>query len=174
MRTTGLFYMEGIHVKHASHFVNPVLSKTYVSTKKKMFDLNKTSFRQQFLQVWEKHQNKSVLTPLEEQILTVIVAHPEYHEIIENLESSDEKDMSRAFMHMSLHLALMEQISTNRPHGIQDLFVTQIQKGQYPHKLEHLMMDVLGQFMWEMARDNKAPNDERYLEKLKQRISQFK
>lgn len=136
-----------------------------------MFSLSKESFRQQFLSVWEKHQSKQVLSALETQILDVILSHPEYQAAIENQENTSEEDKSRAFMHMSLHIALIEQLSTNRPEGIQALFLKAVEKWQV-HLAEHHFMEVLGNFMWEMARDNKAPDDSVYLEKLKERLSQ--
>lgn len=138
-----------------------------------MFGLNKDSFRQQFLATWEKHKNNLELSPLEKQILDVLQAHPEYHAVIENLNETDESEKSRAFMHMGLHIALVEQVSTDRPVGIRDLFIDSVKKLQHVHVVEHHFMDVLGQFMWEMARENKAPDDNVYLEKLRSHFSKL-
>ncbi len=70
---------------------------------------------------------------------------------------------------MSLHIALREQISTNRPNGIAKIYKTILQKNDI-HKTEHIMMNILAETLWESQRSNTPPDEEKYFEKLKKII----
>ncbi len=127
-----------------------------------------------FLEVWAKSRKQALLEPLEKMVLDVILQHPEYHEIL----GQDEKDiaameflpeagMTNPFLHMGMHIAILEQISSNRPPGITALY-QQLLRG-YPsaHVLEHSMMECLGEILWQAQRNNTLPDESQYLEQVK-------
>ena len=67
------------------------------------------------------------------------------------------------FLHLSLHLAIAEQISIDQPKGIKAAYFALRQKMEV-HDAEHLIMECLGEAIWRSQRD-KAPMDgEAYLE----------
>ena len=67
------------------------------------------------------------------------------------------------FLHLSLHLAIAEQISIDQPHGIKAAYFALRQKMEV-HDAEHVIMECLGETIWRSQRD-KAPLDgEAYLE----------
>ena len=68
---------------------------------------------------------------------------------------------------MSMHIALHEQISTNRPAGIYDCYQKLCIQHGGPHDAEHAMMECLGEALWQAQRDQTAPNESKYLECLK-------
>lgn len=125
--------------------------------------------RQIFFDTWNKHQKKELLEPLEAQIVTVMTQHPEYYELLnqpENLEHSHFQEQN-PFLHMSLHLALQEQITTDRPAGIKAIYSTLCLRLQDPHLVEHKMMDCLAAILWDAETTGKMPDEKNYLEKLK-------
>jgi hypothetical protein len=68
---------------------------------------------------------------------------------------------------MGMHLGLHEQISTNRPAGIQDLYQPLVLKfGE--HDAEHKMMECLGEAIWTAQRNNTLPDEIAYFECLKE------
>lgn len=128
--------------------------------------------RQMFFTSWEKFQRKQPLLPIEEAIAQVILAHPEYHKIIENHEQSKghtyypEFGETNPFLHMGLHIAVREQVATNRPHGIHAIYLDLMEKYKDPLAIEHLMMDQLAECLWLSQKNNVAPDENLYLESL--------
>ncbi len=127
-----------------------------------------------FLEVWAKSRKQAPLEPLEKMVLDVILQHPEYHEIlgqdekeIAAMEFLPEAGMTNPFLHMGMHIAILEQVSSNRPSGITALY-QQLLRG-YPsaHDLEHSMMECLGESLWQAQRNNTLPDESQYLEQVK-------
>ena len=68
---------------------------------------------------------------------------------------------------MGLHLALREQVSTDRPAGIASIQRNlQIKFGD-EHATEHCMIEALAKTLWEAQRANGAPDEIKYLERLR-------
>ena len=70
------------------------------------------------------------------------------------------------FLHMGLHLAIREQIATNRPQGIQKAYRDLNERNGAPHETEHNIMECLAQALWESQRCGQAPDETAYLECL--------
>lgn len=139
-----------------------------------MIDNERDKLRQFYCDTWQKHlAQQQALSPLEQQIAAVIKEHPEYHAVLENAEASIHADYSpemgesNPFLHMGMHLGLREQVSTNRPDGIAELY-QQLVALKGIHDAEHAMMDCLAEAIWQAQRHNTAPDDAAYLTCLKQ------
>ncbi|HID46030.1 MAG TPA: DUF1841 family protein [Chromatiaceae bacterium] len=137
-----------------------------------MFGQDRGRLRRYYLQAWEKHQAGAFLEPLEALIAGVIEQHPEYHALLQS-EDALEKDFvseqgqSNPFLHMGMHISLAEQIGTDRPPGIRDAYhKIKIKLGD-AHVAEHQMMECLGLALWEAQQQNRAPDEQGYLECLK-------
>jgi len=138
---------------------------------------DKRKHRLMFRDAWAKHLAGVDLDPLEKQIVDVIQEHPEYHIAVSSLRDEDEIesiDLSRGatvenpFLHMGLHLALREQVGTDRPAGIKLITRQLLQK--YPddgHQVEHLMMEKLAESLWEAQQAQRAPDEKNYMEQLR-------
>jgi hypothetical protein len=135
---------------------------------------DRESGRTFFLEVWAKYKRQVPLESLEKMVLDVILQHPEYHEILAQdekeiaaMEFLPEAGMTNPFLHMGMHITILEQISSNRPSGITALY-QQLLRG-YPsaHDLEHSMMECLGETLWQAQRNNTLPDESQYLEQVK-------
>jgi len=71
------------------------------------------------------------------------------------------------FLHMGLHLAVREQIATDRPPGIAALFNAILVKTGESHATEHKVIDCLAETLWEAQSSNAMPDEEAYLERLR-------
>jgi len=137
---------------------------------------NRNDIRQHFFAIWKKHNDKQTLDPMENLIANIIRLHPEYHSLLENDETLDndytpEMGKTNPFLHMGMHIALYEQLSTKRPPGINEVFEKlQIKTGDV-HTTEHRMMECLGEAMWQAQRDNSAPDDVKYLTCLQKLVA---
>ena len=136
-----------------------------------IFGQNRDQLRRMYADAWQKLEAGAVMTPLETQIATVVREHPEYHRHLgeEGLREdfTPERGETNPFLHMGLHLAIREQVGTNRPAGIAGVFKTLVEKSGDKLETEHRMIDVLAEVMWESQRSNSPPDEQAYLERLK-------
>ena len=136
-----------------------------------IFGQDRSELRRMYVDAWRKFRDQDELSPLEAQIAGVVSEHPEYHDMLS--EEALEKDFAVAdgqtnpFLHMGLHLAIREQVSTNRPVGIHNIFNALCAKHSNSHEVEHKMLEALAETLWEAQRDNVLPDDAVYLERLK-------
>jgi putative ABC transport system permease protein len=90
-----------------------------------MFSNDRDAMRRQYLEAWRKYRSGETMTPLEAMIGEVVAEHPEYHHLLEDSDAAlgtdwtPEGGATNPFLHMGLHLALREQVATDRPPGVQ-------------------------------------------------------
>jgi len=139
-----------------------------------LFTQDRTRTRQLFRSVWKKHQAGTALEPLEKQIATLLEEHPHYHALLTKDDSVLDKDFTaedgseNPFLHLSLHLALREQVGTDRPAGIASITRSLLLKHQDGHEVEHMMIEKLGLYLWEAQRQQRAPDEASYLNSLRE------
>lgn len=134
-----------------------------------MFSSDRGEYRKIFFDAWHKHKEKKLLEPLEAQLIEIILLHPEYQTVLDDPANNQTKDFnaSNPFLHMSLHLGIREQVSTNRPAGIKEVYLQLSDKYQDVHKAEHKMMEYLAKLLWDAQQSGKMPDETEYLEGLK-------
>lgn len=133
-----------------------------------MFGSDRNSLREFYKTSWQKHQQGKALSTLEQQVVQVIAEHPEYHQqvLADNAPYRDwavESGDTNPFLHMGMHLALREQIATDRPSGIARCYHLLCQSTQASLEAEHQMMECLGQALWKAQRNNSMPDEIAYL-----------
>ena len=134
-----------------------------------MFNPSREQVRQFFCESWRKHRERLILEGAEATAADLIIEHPEYHGLLENPQTTIEQEFTpeggqmNPFLHLSLHLAVAEQVSIDQPPGIKAAYFALRQKMEV-HDAEHAIMECLGETLWRSQRD-KAPMDgEAYLE----------
>lgn len=136
-----------------------------------LFGQDRDELRQMYADAWRKHRAGTVLTPLEAQIAQVVQEHPEYHAIVAggNLDSefTPEAGQENPYLHMGLHLAIREQVATDRPAGIREIFAALLRRSGDALHTEHQMLDCLAEALWAAQRNNSAPDEDQYLEQLR-------
>lgn len=131
-----------------------------------MYSNNRNQLRHIFFAAWEKHQQQFPLEPLEKQIIEIILLHPEYHTLLSDPERFQDQDFvadANPFLHLSLHLALREQIQTDRPLGIRKIYQTLCKKRRDTLLVEHRMIECLERILWEAQQNKIPPNERNYL-----------
>lgn len=76
-------------------------------------------------------------------------------------------DQANPFLHMGLHIAVLEQVQTDRPAGIRDIYQKLVQHHGEAHMAEHGMMMCLEQTLWMAQQNNQAPDEMLYMENLR-------
>ncbi|OGA20079.1 MAG: hypothetical protein A3G25_14225 [Betaproteobacteria bacterium RIFCSPLOWO2_12_FULL_63_13] len=140
-----------------------------------MFAPSREQVRQFFSDAWAKYRAGTPLQGLETIALDVILLHPEYRVVLEAPERAAEHDYTpemgetNPFLHMSLHLAIEEQLSIDQPPGIRAAFDEVLRKADSRHDALHTALECLGEMMWKSQRDGTAPDGQAYLECLRGR-----
>jgi hypothetical protein len=99
----------------------------------------------------------------------LVELHPEYHALLEaddalTHEWTPEQGETNPFLHLSLHLAIEEQLSIDQPPGIRAGFETlQARRGDR-HEALHAVLDCLGEMVWRSQRERQPPDGAAYLD----------
>lgn len=132
-----------------------------------MYSNDRDQLRQGWVNAWRKRNQPEQCSPLELQIIGIIQEHPEYHPLLETGQTSGEylpeMGETNPFLHMGMHLALREQVATNRPPGIAHIHRQLTLKHGSAHEAEHRMMDCLAEALWQAQRTGQMPDEQAYL-----------
>lgn len=140
-----------------------------------MFNPSREQVRRFFFDVWKRYRASTQLTGLEATALEVALKHPEYHTVLDQPERYVERDYraehgeTNPFLHMSMHLALSEQLSIDQPAGVSTHYRRLLEKFGEPHEAEHAIIDCLAEMIWHAQRANTAPDAAIYLECLEKK-----
>jgi hypothetical protein len=135
-----------------------------------MYTNNRNAYRQHFFNTWQKHLKRLPLEATEIQLIDIILQHPEYHRFLNDPKQFETQEFAleeNPFFHMSLHLAVREQIHTRRPTGIEMIYQNLLKVYGDALRVEHLMMQQLLYMMDEGQRTGAMPSDEEYIKELK-------
>lgn len=116
-----------------------------------------------------------MLSPMEDMALEVILLHPEYHALLDDPERYQDKDYlpemgnTNPFLHMSMHIAIKEQLSIDQPFGIRKRFERLLKLTHDEHAAMHEVMECLAEMIWQAQRNQSAFDASVYFECLDQR-----
>ncbi len=132
---------------------------------------NRDYYRRIFSETWKKYSAGILLSDLEKQLIQVILQHPEYHPLLENPDFTSDFDLDQnPYLHLGLHVGLLEQLSTERPPGINAIYKNLLAKIGETHETEHQIMNVMAELIWSAQKNGSAPSDVEYLEKLLENV----
>lgn len=153
-----------------------LLQSSCVAYPLRMFSSDRNAIRQQYIDAWQKSRAGRPMTPLETMIAQVIADHPEYHALLESADTAlgrdylPEQGATNPFLHMGMHLALREQVATDRPPGIRAVHRRLSRATGDPLEAEHRMMNHLAEALWQAQRDGVPPDENAYLRSLQQSL----
>ncbi len=125
-----------------------------------------------FFRAWRGYRDGIPLTGIDAAALDVILQHPEYHSLLENPERFRDKDYvdeGNPFLHMSLHLALEEQLSIDQPPGIRSRWQALAARRAERHDALHQAIECLAEMLWRSQREAAPPDAAAYLACLERR-----
>jgi hypothetical protein len=137
---------------------------------------SREQLRKTYAEAWAKHLAQSPLTPLEAMITDVIVAHPEYQAIVADPEAAlafqpgSPEIAENPFLHLGLHLAVRDQVSIDRPPGVRALHLALQARHGDLHRAEHVLMEALGETLWQAQRAGRPPDEGHYLALARRRL----
>jgi hypothetical protein len=137
-----------------------------------VFDPSREQVRETFFATWRKYRAGEPRAGLEAIVRDLVLAHPEYHAVLESPERYRERDYAdepNPFLHMSLHVALEEQLSIDQPPGIRRAFDALLSRKNDRHAALHDALECLAETVWRAQRDRLPPDADAYLACLAER-----
>jgi len=138
-----------------------------------VFNPGRDEVRRFFCEAWALRASAVSPTPLQSIAIDWIQRHPEYHALLEHPDAAVQADFSpltgreNPFLHLSLHLSVVEQLQIDQPPGIRLAWQTLLQALGDEHAAAHQVMEALAHTLWEAQREGGPPSNERYLERLR-------
>ena len=143
-----------------------------------MFGEDRNAMRKIFFDAWKKHQSAEKLDAMQTALVQIIGLHPEYHPLFES-EDNLVRDFSPAtgetnpFLHLSLHLAIQEQLSLQRPPELTELYRQLIEKYSDVHLAEHKIMECLSEMIWQAQRSPSMADERQYLACIRKELQKY-
>lgn len=140
-----------------------------------MFNPSREEARRFFFDTWRKYRINETLSGLEGTALDIILQHPEYHAMLSEPDKYIDRDYlpefgeTNPFLHMSMHLAIEEQLSIDQPPGIRAHFQRLLEKGGAAHDAQHIAIDCLAEMIWQAQRNQSSPDAAFYLACLEEK-----
>jgi hypothetical protein len=142
-----------------------------------MFNPSRNQARGFLFDTWKKYRHGESLSALEQVALDVISLHPEYHALLDDAERNLDRDFTPAdgainpFLHLSLHLAIEEQLAIDQPPGVRAEFERMFSASGSEHDAKHAVLECLGETIWQAQRAGGAPDHALYLRCLKSKFA---
>lgn len=138
-----------------------------------MFNPTRSQVRRFFADSWRKYRDGRPLEGLETVAAELLAMHPEYQAMVESDELErdfpPEDGQVNPWLHLSLHLAIAEQLSIDQPPGIRAEVERLSAANGERHAALHAALEALGETMWRAQRDGTPPDQFAYLDALRRR-----
>lgn len=128
-----------------------------------MFNPSREEVRLFFCEAWRKRKAGEVVTPMEGLALKWVDHHPEYQSLLDDAQAalgaefSIGRGESNPFLHLSMHLAIEEQLAIDQPPGIRAVYQRLVARSD-EHAAQHQTMECLGRVLWETQRGTLPPD----------------
>jgi len=135
-----------------------------------MFTPTRDEARRFLADAWSKYRASEPLSTLEQRVVEIVTLHPEYHDLLENAQRHLERDFTpdggamNPFLHLSLHLAVAEQLAIDQPPGVRAEFERLRAARGDPHAALHDVLECLAETMWQAQRTRSQPDGAAYLD----------
>jgi hypothetical protein len=141
-----------------------------------MFNPSRDQVRQFFCTAWKKHSERLPLVGAEVTAADIAMQHPEYHALLSDSQGALEKEWTpeagqmNPFLHLSLHLAIYEQLSIDQPPGIRAAFEL-LRSKMDEHAAQHVLLECLGEIIWRAQREGGQMDALAYVDQIRRKAS---
>ena len=142
-----------------------------------MFQPSQHDVRSFFCGTWRKQREGLPLSPIEAQAAAWIDEHPEYHDTLADEPAAlaarytVEDGRENPFLHLSMHLAILEQTAIDQPTGMRQAVQLLAARRQSLHAAHHEVMECLGEMIWASQRSGLPPDGAAYLDCVRRRAT---
>jgi hypothetical protein len=138
-----------------------------------VFAPSRDQARDLFFETWRKYRAGRSLEGLEKLVIGLLTEHPEFHELLgapERYRHADYEGVrTNPFLHLSLHLAVEEQLSIDQPPGVRTAYLQLATRHGSEHEAKHHVMACLVETLRHAQHSGAAFDTPRYLACLEER-----
>jgi hypothetical protein len=141
-----------------------------------LFSSERNQLRQMYVDAWNRFLQGQPLEPVQAQIAAVVQVHPEYHALLDKADIALSQDFppelgqSNPFLHMGLHLAIRDQLATDRPAGIRSTYQAILAASDSEHDAEHCLLECLAASLWKAHREGGQADEQEYLASIRRKL----
>jgi hypothetical protein len=145
-----------------------------------LYQPTQTDVRRFFYTVYAKAKNNKALEAIETIASLWIDEHPEYHADLKDVDAAlinlsqivnSDDGKTNPFLHLSMHLTISEQCSIDQPRGIRQAVELLTARLDSLHDAHHVVMECLGQMIWDSQQNKQAPDGQAYVEAVQRRAT---
>jgi hypothetical protein len=145
-----------------------------------LYQPTQADVRRFFCAVYAKAGNNFALEAIETIASLWIDEHPEYHTDLKDVDAAlldlshiihTDDGKTNPFLHLSMHLTITEQCSIDQPRGIRQAVELLTARLDSLHDAHHVVMECLGQMIWEAQQNKQAPDGQAYVEAVQRRAT---
>lgn len=140
-----------------------------------MFNPSREQARRFLFDTWRRYRSGKPLEGAARTALEVMLMHPEYRPLLEDPERNLDRQWgpdsgeSNPFLHLSLHLAVEEQLAIGQPFGLREVFDALAASHGDPHEARHALLECLGETIWRAQRQGGPLDTQGYLDCARRR-----
>lgn len=140
-----------------------------------MFNPSREQARRFFFETWRRYRANEPLEGAACTALEVMLLHPEYHPMLEDPDRNLDRHWgpdsgeNNPFLHLSLHLAIEEQLAMGHPFGLREVFEALVTSSRDAHAARHALLECLGETLWRAQRAGGALDAQAYLDCARRR-----
>jgi len=134
-----------------------------------MYTPSRDEARRFLADAWAKYRAGAPLSDLEAMAARIVAMHSEYHALLEDPGHQLDRDyhpengVANPFLHLSLHLAVAEQLGIDQPPGLRAQFDRLARARGDEHAALHALVECLGEVLWHAQRRGAPPDAGIYL-----------
>ena len=145
-----------------------------------LYQPTQADVRRFFCAVYVKAFNNIDLEAIEIIASLWIEEHPEYHADLSDVDAAllnltqvlnTDDGKTNPFLHLSMHLTISEQCSIDQPRGIRQAVELLTARLDSLHDAHHIVMECLGQMIWDSKQNKQAPDGQAYVEAVQRRAT---
>jgi hypothetical protein len=145
-----------------------------------LYQPTQTDVRRFFCAVYAKANDQTALEAIETIASLWIDEHPEYHADLKDIDAAllslnqviiTDDGKTNPFLHLSMHLTITEQCSIDQPRGIRQAVELLTARLDSLHDAHHVVMECLGQMIWDTQQNKQAPDGQAYVEAVQRRAT---
>ncbi len=145
-----------------------------------LYQPTQADVRRFFCCVYAKANDNTALEAIETIASLWIDEHPEYHADLKDIDAAlqslnqvitTDDGKTNPFLHLSMHLTITEQCSIDQPRGIRQAVELLAARLDSLHDAHHVVMECLGQMIWDAQQNKRAPDGQAYVEAVQRRAT---
>ncbi len=145
-----------------------------------LYQPTQADVRRFFCDVYAKVNNNTALEAIETIASLWIDEHPEYHADLKDIDAAllslnqvitTDDGKTNPYLHLSMHLTITEQCSIDQPRGIRQAVELLTARLDSLHDAHHVVMECLGQMIWDAQQNKRAPDGQAYVEAVQRRAT---